>query len=290
MTQTGTPYYASPEVWRDMPYNEKSDMWSLGCVLYELLALRPPFRAENMEGLYRKVLRGQYSTVPKHYGNDLADVIGVLLQVNPKHRPSVDQLLQMPFVNRHIRDLPGDMGRRTDLLQTIKLPTSPLDLSHCLPKPRYEENVPKVADDAHPKSDVGQAHPRCRGGSSPPTSLPPLARADREEVAKVAKEGDSLDTLLSARGPPPRHGRDDRSSIASIESGTPRGPRRQVLAPQHLAEPRTGNRALAPYQASPPRPPRDRRSMASHVRNQYLPRDVSSSRAPGGLRLPRLAV
>ncbi|CAK0892725.1 unnamed protein product, partial [Prorocentrum cordatum] len=54
MTQTGTPYYASPEVWRDMPYDAKSDMWSLGCVLYEMVALQPPFRAEDMEGLYRK--------------------------------------------------------------------------------------------------------------------------------------------------------------------------------------------------------------------------------------------
>ena len=55
-TQTGTPYYASPEVWRDQPYDSKSDIWSLGCVLYESVTLRPPFRAEDMAGLYKKVL------------------------------------------------------------------------------------------------------------------------------------------------------------------------------------------------------------------------------------------
>lgn len=44
-TQTGTPYYASPEVWRDEPYSFKSDIWSLGCVIYEMLSLRPPFQA-----------------------------------------------------------------------------------------------------------------------------------------------------------------------------------------------------------------------------------------------------
>jgi len=57
-TQTGTPYYAAPEIWRDQPYDEKADLWSLGCVLFEAVTLRPPFRAENMEGLFGKLLEG----------------------------------------------------------------------------------------------------------------------------------------------------------------------------------------------------------------------------------------
>ena len=44
-TQTGTPYYASPEVWKDEPYDWRSDIWSIGCVLYEMIMLKPPFRA-----------------------------------------------------------------------------------------------------------------------------------------------------------------------------------------------------------------------------------------------------
>jgi NIMA (never in mitosis gene a)-related kinase len=75
-TQTGTPYYASPEVWKEKPYDNKSDIWSLGCVLYEMTTLKPPFRAEDMEGLYRKVTRGYilftyflgfYPKIPSHY-------------------------------------------------------------------------------------------------------------------------------------------------------------------------------------------------------------------------------
>jgi len=64
MTQTGTPYYASPEVWKDEPYDEKSDIWSLGCVLYEIITSKPPFRGEDMEALYKKVIRGIYPRIP----------------------------------------------------------------------------------------------------------------------------------------------------------------------------------------------------------------------------------
>ena len=64
-TQTGTPYYASPEVWKDEPYDVKSDIWSLGCVLYEMITLHPPFRADDMQGLFKKVLRGHYPRIPK---------------------------------------------------------------------------------------------------------------------------------------------------------------------------------------------------------------------------------
>ena len=66
-TQTGTPYYASPEIWNDEPYSNKSDIWSLGCVIYEMITLHPPFRAESMEGLYHKIIKGKYPKIPDKY-------------------------------------------------------------------------------------------------------------------------------------------------------------------------------------------------------------------------------
>ena len=66
-TQTGTPYYASPEVWKDQPYDSKSDIWSLGCVIYEMATLEPPFKAEDMEGLFGLVTSGVYPPIPANY-------------------------------------------------------------------------------------------------------------------------------------------------------------------------------------------------------------------------------
>ena len=64
-TQTGTPYYASPEVWNDQPYDAKSDIWSIGCILYEMLTLRPPFMANNMQNLFKKVCKGEIGKIFK---------------------------------------------------------------------------------------------------------------------------------------------------------------------------------------------------------------------------------
>ena len=50
----------SPEVWKDQPYDKKSDMWSFGCVVYEIAMLKPPFRADDMQTLFKKVLKGKY--------------------------------------------------------------------------------------------------------------------------------------------------------------------------------------------------------------------------------------
>ena len=74
-TQTGTPYYASPEVWRDNPYDHKSDIWSLGCVIFETVTLKPPFRADTMEALYKKVQTGKYPRISGTYSIDLANLI-----------------------------------------------------------------------------------------------------------------------------------------------------------------------------------------------------------------------
>jgi NIMA (never in mitosis gene a)-related kinase len=139
LTQTGTPYYASPEIWRDMPYDGKSDIWGLGCVMYEAAALKPPFRANDMEGLYKKVLQGKFSRIPNVFSTELSDTIAALLQVNPRYRPSATQLLQLPVVLKHTDEcgLGGVSSGTSNLLSTIKVPKKLIDLSAHLPQAQY---------------------------------------------------------------------------------------------------------------------------------------------------------
>ena len=63
-TQIGTPYYMSPEVWLNKPYGMSSDIWALGCLVYELCALRPPFVGNTFAQLKQGVLVGKYPAVP----------------------------------------------------------------------------------------------------------------------------------------------------------------------------------------------------------------------------------
>lgn len=70
-TQTGTPYYASPEVWRDEPYGMKSDVWSFGCILYEMAALRPPFTGKDMEELFKNVQKAKLTRFSNEYSAEL---------------------------------------------------------------------------------------------------------------------------------------------------------------------------------------------------------------------------
>jgi len=152
-TQTGTPYYASPEVWNDESYTSKSDIWSLGCVIYEMITLRPPFKAESMEGLYHKIMKGKYQKIPDKYSQDLNELLKLMLKVNQNERPSCDELLKNDIVIKRIEFLQQNKNEENnndnlinpkdenELLKTIKISKNLLFLSGRLPKANYGSNA-----------------------------------------------------------------------------------------------------------------------------------------------------
>lgn len=148
-TQTGTPYYASPEVWNDKPYDSKSDIWSLGCVIYEMASLKPPFRAEDMEGLYKRVTKGVFKKLPSHFSVDLNNFVKLMLRVNPNQRPSADKLLKLPMITKRVNKIcmvePEVLNN--DMLKTIRLPGNLHYLTDRLPKANYDPIKTKVSSD-----------------------------------------------------------------------------------------------------------------------------------------------
>ena len=147
-TQTGTPYYASPEVWEDKPYNSKSDIWSLACVTYEMLALHPPFRAEDMEGLYHQVIKGKYKNICSKYSPDINELLKLLFKVKPEERPSCQEILNNPLVKKRLEFFKAEAGFNDEdcmneavLLQTIRIPNNILNLSEKLPMANYDSGL-----------------------------------------------------------------------------------------------------------------------------------------------------
>eukprot|EP00667_Euglena_gracilis_P005235 EG_transcript_5268 len=106
-TMCGTPYYFSPELCQNRPYNNKSDVWSLGCILYELTTLKHAFEGQNMKGLLQKIVRGNYPPVSPGYSVDLRTLIDSMLQRDPGDRPSVNAILRLPFVQARIQQICG---------------------------------------------------------------------------------------------------------------------------------------------------------------------------------------
>lgn len=96
----GTPYYVSPEIWDSRPYNNKSDVWSLGCVLYELCTLRHPFQARSWKSLILKVCRGAYPPLPNHLPYELHYLLKQMFKTNPRDRPSLNTILTSHRISR----------------------------------------------------------------------------------------------------------------------------------------------------------------------------------------------
>ncbi|XP_072218023.1 serine/threonine-protein kinase Nek2 [Leuresthes tenuis] len=98
-TFVGTPYYMSPEQINRMSYNEKSDIWSLGCLLYELCALSPPFTAYNQKELAEKIREGKFRRIPYRYSEELNTLLSKMLYLKDYLRPSVESILQSSLLS-----------------------------------------------------------------------------------------------------------------------------------------------------------------------------------------------
>ncbi|CAF0791627.1 unnamed protein product [Adineta steineri] len=101
-TIIGTPYYMSPEIFSQKPYGPKTDIWSLGCCVYEMVTLEHAFNAKDMNSLVVKIIREETPKLSKHYSQPLRDIITSLLKKDPDQRPTAKSLLQNAYIKQHI--------------------------------------------------------------------------------------------------------------------------------------------------------------------------------------------
>ncbi|CAH0474562.1 unnamed protein product [Peronospora belbahrii] len=109
-TVVGTPYYMSPEVCESKPYSYASDVWSLGCVLYEILALRHAFDAPNILTLILKIVQQDCAQVPPFYDKEVSNLLRKLLDKDPEKRPTMDEIFAMPYICYHMQGLVASGG------------------------------------------------------------------------------------------------------------------------------------------------------------------------------------
>ncbi|XP_075760629.1 LOW QUALITY PROTEIN: serine/threonine-protein kinase Nek8 [Pelodiscus sinensis] len=109
-TVVGTPCYISPELCEGKPYNQKSDIWALGCVLYELASLKRAFEAANLPALVLKIMSGTFAPISDRYSPDLRQLILSMLNLDPSKRPQLNEIMAQAICIRPLLNLYTDVG------------------------------------------------------------------------------------------------------------------------------------------------------------------------------------
>lgn len=251
MTQIGTPYYLSPEICQKKPYSWGTDVWSLGCVLYELCALKVPFEGADLRQLANRICSGPAPFVPPAYSQELKTLCLELLNRDVKRRPSATDILQRPIVQREIKRMLDEEHKEHAKKEEAKAKVLAKEEGE-KPKPAEEptnkenappvsgrdnNNLPRPASGLGPRKDLGcvAAAPYARAASPGPYARAPSPQP--QQAAHPAYRAPSPNPY-GARAPSPIPGVDR--------------PFHRVPSPSRAASPSCYHRAPSPPVAVPP--------------------------------------
>lgn len=102
-TRVGTPSYVAPEVLKNIPHDERVDLWSIGVILFVLLVGYPPFLEDDQSKLFQKIRNCDWSFDKedwRHISSDAKDLIRGLLVANPKERWTMSEALRCRWINQ----------------------------------------------------------------------------------------------------------------------------------------------------------------------------------------------
>ncbi|KAJ8378979.1 hypothetical protein AAFF_G00232730 [Aldrovandia affinis] len=222
-TLIGTPYYMSPELFSNKPYNYKSDVWALGCCVYEMATLKHAFNAKDMNSLVYRIVGGKLPQMPSKYNPQLGELIKSMLSKRPEERPDVKHILRQPYIKRQISIFLEATKEKTAKSKK-KAPTSrpgsaaaPVLSANSKPeRPPQPLLDPNKAEKMKEENQFRQHTPSSSTAAEPPTSPQRLAPKPRP-TDDLNSTGASLATIsnVDIDIPPAKERKHSRTRLLS---------------------------------------------------------------------------
>lgn len=200
----GTPNYMCPEHFYHKAYGTKGDVWSLGCIYYEMAALRPAFSAFNMAGLVAKIKKASVSPLPTAYQSGMSDlIIKGMLRKHPENRLSSTELLSHEYMVAASEAARGNADAlRESMLYSGEWPPA------CALPPGGRSGSPDPGErESAPSSSATKARTSPSAAAAPPKPSPRTTAAAAPTAARATTgvtRPASSPRVSTTRSPTPR--------------------------------------------------------------------------------------
>lgn len=176
-TSLGTPYFLSPEICSGKSYNFKSDIWMMGCVLYEMATLKKPFDGENLPLLMYNILTKNFAPIPNEYSDNLKGLIAKLLDKDSAKRPSIAEIINYGFIKELIEQNKINFGSNNVINNSLSPINKKKILFYCESNEEEEQQKVKIENK---KNNAKNSFHRVETTQDTFLSIPNLAKTPSE--------------------------------------------------------------------------------------------------------------